>query len=48
MRRPPLPLPEDLDRRLATDPFQQRGLAEYAVTEFVASRAAKGLEHLVP
>lgn len=39
---------EDLDRRLAEDPFQGLGLAEYAVTEFVASRTAPGLERLRP
>ncbi|MGA8116919.1 MAG: YciI family protein [Actinocatenispora sp.] len=36
----------DLDRRLATDPFHRRGLAEYDVVEFVASRVADGLERL--
>ncbi|MEJ2577955.1 MAG: YciI family protein [Kineosporiaceae bacterium] len=35
---------EDLDRRLAGDPFGQRGLAEYQVTEFVASRTSGELE----
>jgi len=39
---------EDLDRRLAADPFQQRGLAEYTVTEFVPSRVAAGLDRLLP
>ncbi|GAA3350404.1 YciI family protein [Amorphoplanes nipponensis] len=39
---------EDLDRRLAADPFHQRGIAEYAVTEFAPSRAAEGLEPLLP
>ena len=39
---------DDLERRLASDPFRQRGLAEYAVTEFVPSRTAKGFEHLLP
>lgn len=40
--------PEDLEQRLASDPFNQRGLAEYAVTEFVPSRTAQGFEHLLP
>lgn len=40
--------PEDLERRLASDPFRQRGLAEYAVTEFVPSRTAEGFDHLLP
>ncbi|MBM0257546.1 YciI family protein [Micromonospora sp. 4G55] len=39
---------EELERRLASDPFRQRGLAEYAVTEFVPSRTAEGFEHLLP
>ena len=39
---------EDLDRRLASDPFGQRGLAEYAVTEFVPTRTATGFEGLLP
>jgi uncharacterized protein YciI len=39
---------EDLERRLSADPFRQQGLAEYAVTEFVPSRAAEGFERLVP
>ncbi|MFR9775483.1 YciI family protein [Micromonospora sp. MS34] len=34
----------ELDRRLATDPFAERGVAAYEVTEFVASRVAAGLE----
>ncbi|MDI6099458.1 YciI family protein [Actinoplanes sp. NEAU-A12] len=38
---------EDLERRLAEDPFRRLGLAEYAVTEFVASRAAAGFERLL-
>jgi uncharacterized protein YciI len=38
---------EDLDRRLATDPFRQRGLAEYAVTEFAPSLVAEGLDRLL-
>ncbi|OJF13677.1 YciI family protein [Couchioplanes caeruleus] len=37
---------EDLERRLATDPFHQRGLADYAVTEFVPARTAEGFAHL--
>lgn len=36
----------ELDRRLATDPFAERGVAEYEVTEFVASRVAEGLERM--
>ncbi len=36
----------DLDRRLATDPFRRRGLAEYEVVEFVASKVADGLARL--
>ncbi|MFI7540982.1 YciI family protein [Actinoplanes sp. NPDC049599] len=38
----------DLNSRLAADPFHQRGIAEYAVTEFVPSRAAEGLAGLLP
>ncbi|MGW5671691.1 YciI family protein [Micromonospora sp. NPDC003776] len=36
----------ELDRRLATDPFAERGVAAYEVTEFVAGRVADGLAHL--
>jgi uncharacterized protein YciI len=39
---------EDLQARLAEDPFHRQGLAEYAVTEFVPSRAADSLTHLLP
>lgn len=39
---------EDLEHRLASDPFRQRDLAEYAVTEFVPSRTAEGFERLLP
>jgi uncharacterized protein YciI len=38
---------EDLQRRLAEDPFHQRGIATYTVTEFVASRVRKGSEDLL-
>jgi hypothetical protein len=38
---------EDLDRRLALDPFQQRGLAEYTVVEFLCSRVSEGVEGLL-
>jgi uncharacterized protein YciI len=37
---------EELDRRLALDPFAQRGLAAYAVTEFVPTKVATGLDAL--
>jgi uncharacterized protein YciI len=37
---------EELDRRLALDPFGQRGLASYAITEFLPTRTAAGLELL--
>ena len=37
----------DLDKRLARDPFGQRGLADYSVTTFYPSRAADGLETLI-
>ena len=36
----------ELDQRLATDPFAERGLAGYEVAEFVASRVADGLERV--
>lgn len=39
---------DELERRLAEDPFRRQGLAEYAVTEFVPSRAAEGLHQLLP
>ncbi|PPK98432.1 uncharacterized protein YciI [Kineococcus xinjiangensis] len=38
---------DELERRLAGDPFRMRGLAEYAVEEFVPSRVAPGLEQLL-
>ncbi|MEV4279729.1 YciI family protein [Actinoplanes xinjiangensis] len=37
----------ELEQRLAADPFRSRGLADYAVTEFVVSRAADGFESLL-
>jgi hypothetical protein len=37
---------EDLERRLALDPFGRLGLAEHAVVEFIHTRAADGLEQL--
>lgn len=39
---------EDLDRRLATDPFHQRGLATYSVMKFAPSRTAPQLASLLP
>ncbi|MEV4490083.1 YciI family protein [Micromonospora coxensis] len=39
---------DDLECRLASDPFRQRGLAEYTVTEFVPTRAAEGFADLLP
>jgi uncharacterized protein YciI len=38
---------EDLERRLALDPFGRLGLAEHAVVEFVPSQVADGLEQLL-
>jgi uncharacterized protein YciI len=38
---------EDLERRLALDPFGRLGLAEHAVVEFVPSRVTDGLEQLL-
>ena len=38
---------EDLERRLALDPFGRLGLAEHAVVEFVPSRVSDGLEQLL-
>ena len=38
---------QDLERRLALDPFGRLGLAEHAVVEFVPSRGADGLEQLL-
>jgi uncharacterized protein YciI len=37
---------EELDADLDRDPFRVRGLAEYAVTEFVPTMVAEGLEAL--
>ncbi|MFC0006213.1 YciI family protein [Micromonospora siamensis] len=34
----------ELDRRLATDPFAEQGIAAYEVVEFIAGRVAEGLE----
>jgi uncharacterized protein YciI len=39
---------EDLDRRLALDPFGHLGLAEHTVIEFAPSRVADGLDQLLP
>jgi uncharacterized protein YciI len=39
---------EALQQRIEQDPFHQRGLADYEVVEFVPSRAAPGLEGLLP
>ncbi|MEU4624695.1 YciI family protein [Actinoplanes sp. NPDC023801] len=39
--------PAELECRLDLDPFRRQGLAEYTVTEFVASRTAPGLESLL-
>ena len=36
----------ELEARLALDPFQRKGLAEYSVTEFAPRRVAPGLERL--
>jgi uncharacterized protein YciI len=38
---------QELERRLALDPFGRLGLAEHAVIEFVPSRVADGLEQLL-
>ncbi len=38
---------EDLERRLALDPFGRLGLAEHTVVEFVPSRVASGLGQLL-
>jgi uncharacterized protein YciI len=38
---------DDLGRRLAEDPFHQRGIAGYTVTEFIVSRVRKGSEDLL-
>ena len=34
---------QDLEARLALDPFRRRGLASYTVTEFVPTRVAPGV-----
>lgn len=39
---------EGLNERLALDPFQQQGLAEYRVITFTPSKTAPGLERLLP
>jgi uncharacterized protein YciI len=39
--------PQELEHRLATDPFHRRGLADYTVTEFIPSRTAEGFEALL-
>ncbi|WP_432827829.1 YciI family protein [Dactylosporangium sp. CA-092794] len=36
----------ELEARLALDPFQQKGLAEYTVIEFTPRRVVPGLERL--
>ncbi|MFI5909116.1 YciI family protein [Dactylosporangium sp. NPDC051541] len=36
----------ELEARLALDPFQQKGLAEYQIVEFAPRRVAAGLERL--
>ena len=36
----------ELEAVLAKDPFAQAGIAEYEITEFVASMAASGFENL--
>ena len=38
---------DELDGRLALDPLNQRGLAEYAVVTFAPSRTAPGLDALI-
>ena len=38
---------EELERRLALDPFGRLGLAEHAVIKFVPSRVADGLEQFL-
>jgi uncharacterized protein YciI len=38
---------QDLEPRLALDPFGRLGLAEHAVVEFVPSRVANGLEQVL-
>lgn len=38
---------EDLEARVAEDPFVARSLATATVTEFVATKAAAGLESLI-
>ena len=41
------PSERELRDVLARDPFSRNGVAEYAVTEFVPSMAAEGLDGLV-
>ena len=38
---------QDLERRLALDPFRRLGLAEHVVVEFVPSRVTGALEQLL-
>jgi len=38
---------DELDGRMALDPLNQRGLAEYAVVTFAPSRTALGLDALI-
>jgi len=37
---------DELDHRLARDPFAQHGLATYTVTQFEATKVGQGLERL--
>lgn len=37
---------EELDQRLADDPFNRRGYATYVVAEYAPTRVASGLEPL--
>ncbi|MBU0962134.1 MAG: YciI family protein [Proteobacteria bacterium] len=37
---------DELQLILAKDPFQQAGIAQYDITEFIASMTAKGFEKL--
>ncbi|GGM65485.1 YciI family protein [Dactylosporangium sucinum] len=36
----------ELEARLALDPFQQKGLAEYTIVEFAPRKVVPGLERL--
>ncbi|MCV9387110.1 YciI family protein [Reichenbachiella ulvae] len=38
---------KELETIIAKDPFHQHELADYEITEFVASRAGDGLESLI-